>query len=585
MCGIIAYKGKNDAVDFILEGLKKLEYRGYDSWGIAVKDNSTLNVAKKTGKIGLVSKKEVGLKKSSMGMGHTRWATHGGVTIKNAHPHLDCEKKIAVVHNGIIENYQELKKKLKGHTFVSESDTEVLPHLIEENIKLGLKDALRKAVKKIDGRSAVVAMNVDSDEIIAVRKGSPLIVGVADDGYFIASDVPAFLKHTNKVMYIDDGEMVVINKKPTFYRVDTGEEIKKRVIEIDWEAEQAEKKGYEHFLIKEIMEQKETLIKAINQPEDKIMKIADEINKAKGTFFVGCGTAGKVCLASEYFFSKIAHKHVNACFASEFPNYHHFLTDKTLMITISQSGETADVLEAIEAAKKENVKIVSLLNVFGSSMMRCSDDYLMINAGVEQAVASTKATTAQMAVVMLLAYASVGKLKEGKRVLMNAASSVNDMLNPRYEGYIKKLAQKVYKRNDMFIIGRALNYPMALESAIKIQEVSYINAQGFAGGELKHGPIALISEGTPCIALVPNDETKKDMLSNAIEIKARGGYIIGISPENNEIFDYWIKVPDAGDASPIVNLVPVQLLAYHLAMLLGRDPDKPRNLAKSVTVK
>jgi glucosamine--fructose-6-phosphate aminotransferase (isomerizing) len=276
---------------------------------------------------------------------------------------------------------------------------------------------------------------------------------------------------------------------------------------------------------------------------------------------------------------------VNFCFGSEFPNYHHFLKPNTLMITISQSGETADVLEAVEVATKEGVKVISLVNVMGSTLDRVSDHTFLINAGPEKAVASTKATTAQLALVTLLAYASAGRLEEGKRLLMETASAVNDMLNPRYEDHIKNLAEKICGQENIYIIGRSLNYPMALESAIKIQEVSYIHAEGFAGGELKHGPIALIGKGTPCIALVANDEVKKDIISNSMEIKSRGGYIIGISPENNEIFDYWIKVPDSGVASPIVNIIPVQILAYHLAVLRGCDPDYPKNLAKSVTVK
>jgi len=387
-------------------------------------------------------------------------------------------------------------------------------------------------------------------------------------------------------MYLDDHQMAVIRKDSImFFNLLDGNEIQKRIVTIDWNAEQAKKGDYPHFMIKEIMEQKETIKRAINQDEEDIQRIAAEINKAFGTFFIGCGTAGKVCLTGEYIFSKVAKKHVNFCFGSEFPNYHYFLKPETLMITISQSGETADVLEAVEVAKKEGVKVISLVNVMGSTLDRISDHTFLINAGPEKAVASTKATTSQLALVTLLAYATAGKLEEGKRLLMETASAVNDMLNPRYEEHIRRLAERIKDEQNIYIIGRSLNYPMALESAIKIQEVSYIHAEGFAGGELKHGPIALIGKGTPCIALVANDEVKHDIISNAMEIKSRGGFIIGISPENNEVFDYWIKVPDAGNASPIVNIIPVQILAYHLAVLRGCDPDYPKNLAKSVTVK
>lgn len=586
MCGIIAYKaynGEENAAEVVLQGLKNLEYRGYDSWGIAAVSGGEFKVEKKVGKIS--EAKGISIGKSRLAIGHTRWATHGGVNEKNAHPHFGCKEEIAVVHNGIIENHQELRKSLGKHNFVSDTDTEIIPHLIEENIALGFEEAVKKTAKLLKGRSGFVALSRKDSKIVAVRKGSPLIVGIGKDEVFVASDVTAFLEHTNKVMYIDDGELVVVNEKPKFYNIETGKEVEKRVIEIDWKVGKAEKEGRKHFLIKEIMEQKRTIKDAINQDDEKIMKVADEIKKAFGTFLVGCGTAGKVCHTSEYFFSKVADKHINYTVASEFPNYEHYLTDKTLMIAVSQSGETADVLEAIETAKKKKVKVISLLNVFGSTMMRMSDDVFMINAGIEKAVVSTKATTAQLAVMLLLAYATAGKLKEGKILLLNTAAQVNDMLNPRYENHIKKLAEKLKEAKNAYVIGRSVNYPMASEAAIKLMETCYIHAQGFAGGEMKHGPIALIEKGEPCIVLVANDESKDEIISNATEVKARGGYIIGISPDNNEVFDYWIKVPDVGVASPIVNIIPIQMLAYHIAVLRGLDPDKPRNLAKSVTVK
>lgn len=582
MCGIIGYRGERNASDIVINGLKKLEYRGYDSWGVALKKEGIL-LKKETGKVGNFNDP---LPECNLAMGHTRWATHGGVTRENAHPHFSCNKEVVIIHNGIVDNFQELKEELsKDHKFVSQTDTELIAHLIESYLHKGYEEAIFEAVKKIEGRYAILVMFKDCNKLIAARRGSPIIVGVEDSGYFIASDIPAFLKYTNQVMYIDDNEMVVIDDGIRFFNLDSKREIKKRLIDIDWKAEESEKEGYEHFMIKEIMEQKSTIKKAINQDEYKLLYIANKINNAFGTYLVGCGTAGKVCHTGEYFFSRIAGKHVNFAFASEFTNYHRFLTKGGLMISVSQSGETADVLEAIEVAKKKKVEVISLLNVFGSSMMRQSDYSFMINAGPERAVASTKATTAQLTLLMLLAYACANKLDEGKKVLIEAASKVNDMLNPRYAEHIKKLADAIHLKENIYIIGRGLNYPMALEAAIKIQEVSYIHAEGFAAGELKHGPIALISENTPCIVFVANDENKKDVLSNAMEIKARGGYVIGVGPENNTIFDYWIKVPDVGDASPIVNIIPIQILSYYLAVLRGVDPDKPRNLAKSVTVK
>lgn len=595
MCGIIGYVGDSLAAPVIFESLKRLEYRGYDSYGFATLENKNFFVKKESGRIsGLdfsgISERLPGM----MGIGHSRWATHGKVSAGNSHPHADCEGNILVVHNGIIENYQKLREELrkKGHEFRSDTDTEIIPHLIEEHGSLGFEASVKKAVSRLKGRYAIAAMDRNSEKIIGVRKGSPLIVGVNDSEsekeFFLASDIPAFLDHTNNVMYLDDEEMVVMERKPRrirFCSIRDGSEIRKRLVNIGWDPGQAEKNGFEHFMMKEIMEQKDTIRRAINQNDKDIGNIAGEINNAFGTFFTGCGTAGNVCLAGEYIFSKVARKHINFVVSSEFPNYHHFLSDKTLLIAISQSGETADVLEAVEAAKKKNVRIISLVNVMGSSLDRKSDHSFLINAGPEKAVASTKAATSQLALVTLLAYACAGRLNEGRRLLIETASKVNDMLNPRYEEHIRRLAEKIQKRDSMYIIGRSLNYPMALESAIKIQEVSYIHAQGFAGGELKHGPLALIDKGTPCIVMVAEDEVKDDVISNAIEIKSRGGYIIGIAPSNNEVFDYWIRVPDVGDASPIVNIIPVQILSYHLAVLRGHDPDYPKNLAKSVTVK
>ncbi len=601
MCGIIAYAGSKLAANVVLEGLKKLEYRGYDSWGIVALTDKTENaerpfsVIKRVGKIGEISWDYVSEAingENHIAAGHTRWSTHGGVTEQNAHPHLDCSGKIAVVHNGIVDNHQEIRAGLGSHKFLSKTDTEVIPHLIEEIMSedgLDFVAAIRKAANTLKGRSAFVAINSEKGQMVAARKGAPLILGMhenSNEEFFVASDVTAFLDYTNKVMYLDDNEMAVVDGgQLAFFSLGTGKEVVKRIVEIHWHRGSTEKEGYDHFLIKEVMEQKHTIAAAINQDDAKILAVANEVKNAFGTFLVGCGTAGKTCVVGEYLFSKIARKHINSVVASEFANYKHYLTPKTLMIAVSQSGETADVLEAIEVAKSRNVRVVSLLNVFGSTMMRVSDDFFMVNAGAEMAVVSTKATTAQLAVLTLLAYAAAGKLQEGKLLLMNTAGAVNDMLNPRYEEHIKELALQMVDKKDVFIIGRGLNYPIALEAAIKLQETCYIHAQGFAGGELKHGPLAMIEDGTACIAIVANDETKQDMISNAAEVRARGGYIIGIAPENNEVFDYWLKVPDVGNASPIVNIIPVQILAYHIAVLRGINPDFPRNLAKSVTVK
>ena len=598
MCGIFGYVGKRkDATVMAVDGLKSLEYRGYDSWGVAWKKGDVLCHKKEIGKISGVDGSTLS---SDCGLviGHTRWATHGGVTAANAHPHFNEEGTIAVVQNGIFENYQELRDELKakGHVFVSETDTEVAPHLIEEYLKEtnDFARAVQMACRRFTGRYAIVAIHADSNVLVAARTGSPLIVGVqkpvgpsdADGGYFVASDTPAFMRHTRTVQYLDDGEMVVTDGKTVlFCDIYTGAEKPKREIEITWTAEQAEKGDYAHYMLKEIMDQKECVARAVNQNEDEIRTIADAIKNARGTFLVGCGTAHKACAAAEYFFSVVAEHHVNVVPASEFTVYHHFLKPESLLIVVSQSGETADVLEAMRVAKSKGSKVLAIVNVKGSSIDRAADYTLLIHAGPERAVAATKSFANQLAVLLLVAHALAGKLQEGKKLLLETASMINDMLNPRYAERIERLSEKVNTEEDMYIIGKSWNYPLALESAIKIQEVSNVHAEGFAGGELKHGPIALIDKGTPCVVLAGNDETLPDILSNAIQLKARGGFVIGIAPDNNEIYDEWIKVPDAGPAQPIVNVIPIQILSYFLAVQRGKDPDMPRNLAKSVTVK
>lgn len=588
MCGIFGYVGKRDnGPELVVKGLQKLEYRGYDSWGVAADLGNELFIEKKVGKISEVKLNAFSEKKSTISIGHTRWATHGGVTDVNAHPHFSTDKKVAVVHNGIIENYQEIREELGRENFISETDTEVIPQLISKHMQagMGFKEAVQATCKRLEGRYAMVAMVAGEKHLIAARRGSPLIVGVGDGEFFLASDIPAFLEYTQDVNYLDDNEMVILDGKVEFMNIDTGAPISKRLVNIDWKAESAEKGEYDHFMLKEIMEQKDTILRAINQDTDEIMHIAQTIKNARGTFLSGCGTAGKVCMAAEYFFSIIAERHVNFAPASEFPIYHHFLKPESLLIVVSQSGETADVLEAMDVAKKKGAKVLSIVNVESSTIARNSDFSLHIKAGPEKAVASTKAATSQMALFLLITTAMQSQLQEGRRLLAEVAGQINDMLNPRFLTYIKEVAEKIQGHDDLYIIGKAENYPMALEAAIKIQEVSYIHAEGFAAGELKHGPIALITKGTPCITMIANDEVKSDVINNTIELKARGAHIIGISPEKHEVFDEWIKVPDVGVASPLVNIIPVQLLAYYLGVLRGLDPDMPRNLAKSVTVK
>ncbi len=591
MCGIFGYIGsRTDAGSVVVKGLKNLEYRGYDSWGVVLKkSDGTLRTEKDIGKIGSVNPASFD-DSSSLAIAHSRWATHGGVTKENAHPHFSCDRRIAVVHNGIIENFHELRDELKqkGHMFQSETDTEVIPHLIEEHLRKGLslEEAVRVSCLTFKGRYAILVMDKESNGLVAARTGSPLIVGVGTSEFFIASDIPAFIEHTRIVQYIDDGELVCVqNGTIRFSSLVSGEEKLKRNVLIDWEVKDADKGEYEHFMMKEIMDQKETIRRAMHQDEEQILTIAKAIETCLGCILTACGTAGKVCMVADYFFSVIAKRHVNFAPASEFPIYHHFLKPESLIIVVSQSGETADVLEAMSVAKKAGSKVLAITNAEGSSIARAADYTLLINAGPEKAVASTKAATGQMAVLLLIAHAVAGKLDAGRQLLLDTGGQINDMLNPRYTDHIQSIAAQIASHENMYIIGKGWHYPIALESAIKIQEVSYIHAEGFAAGELKHGPIALIEKDTPCIALMGNDEFTSDMISNIMELKARGAMIIGVGPTKHSVFDQWVKVPDVGSAQPIVTIIPVQILAYFLAIHRGRDPDMPRNLAKSVTVK
>lgn len=601
MCGIFGYVGTRQADVALMTywGLRDLEYRGYDSWGIAALTDEGVYARKSIGKISDTNDREFRGVSGKVAIGHSRWATHGGVSEANAHPHFNRDKTIAVVHNGIVENHEELRAFLlskldaqhANELFVSETDTEVIPHLIDYFIGEGhsFEAAFVEAGKMLEGRYAIVVMKKDEPFVLAMRDGSPLVIGEGtggNAGYYLASDVPAFIDYTRKVYYPNDGEYVKVTGD-TFITRDLKQQkkIDPTWRTIEWDKASATKEGYPHYMLKEILEQPLALDKAIRQDDAKLRAVASAIKSATQTFFIGCGTAAKMAKLGELYAAKIGGVLAFSFVGSEFATYEQFLGKKTVVLAVSQSGETADVLETLRAGKKRDAKIFSLLNVVGSSIDRMSLQSLFINAGPEIAVASTKAATAQIAVLILLAHALSGKLAEGKHLMRSVVRDIKAWLTPDLTHELKKIAETLKDTNDIYIIGRGLNAPIAHEAAIKIQEVSYIHAEGFFGGELKHGPIALIQKGTPVLALVPNDETKRDMESNAHELKSRGAYVIGIAPENNKIFDEWIPVPDLGIASPLASLIPIQILAYHLAVLRGNDPDKPRNLAKSVTVK
>lgn len=589
MCGIygIINDKKNQAAQTVLEGLKKLEYRGYDSWGVAVipLNSNEINVDKHIGKIG---EAKTDLPKGLIALGHTRWATHGGVTDRNAHPHLDCNKKIAVIHNGIVENYQEIKGDLlkKGHQFISETDTEVIAHLIEEVSKSKkINEAIFETFKLLRGSNAIAVLDYDSQTIIACRNGSPLVVGLGKNQYFLASDVPAFLKETNKVYFLEDGDAVVLsNSGIKLFDLKTEKEKKLVSQTLDWKLEDAEKGGFPHFLLKEIYEQIKTIPKTASINEKEIKIIADKIKSGYKVVLTGCGTASYCTLATRYFFARQGVE-AQAIPSYEFIPFSKFVDKKTLVFAISQSGETADTLIAVREAKKRGAEIVAVVNARGSTLERLADVVLSVGAGPEIAVVSTKAFTSQLSTLYLLTTAVANRYKEGREKIVNLGKTLKDWLSPALINQLIDTAKKLMNEEHMYLIGKHLNYPATLEFALKIKETSYIHAEPFAAGELKHGVITLIQKGTTCFVLASDDEVKDEVLSSAAEIKARGGLIIGVSPFNAHEFDTFIKTPDLGELTIFGNIIVGQLLGYYLGFGRGADPDKPRNLAKSVTVK
>jgi len=589
MCGIfgIINDKKNQAANTVLDGLKKLEYRGYDSWGISIIDEgkNQIQVDKHIGKIG---EAKTNLPPGKIALGHTRWATHGGVTDNNAHPHLDCTKKIAVIHNGIVENYQELKEELlvKDHKFISETDTEVIAHLIEEKSKSkSIKEAIFETFKLLRGSNAIAVLDFTSQAIIACRSGSPLVVGMGSDQYFLASDVPAFLKETNKVYFLNDGDAVVLsNSGIKLFNIETGKE--KNLIPqiLDWKLEDAEKNGFPHFLLKEIYEQLKTIPKTTSINEKQIKELSEKIKSGYKVILTGCGTASYCALATKYFFAQIGID-AQAIPSYEFMPFSKFIDEKTIVFAISQSGETADTLIAVKEAKKRGAEIIAVINARGSTLERLADTVLSVGAGPEIAVVSTKAFTSQLATLYLLTTAVTDRLEEGKVKIINLGKVLTKWLDVQSIKRLVSLAKRLMDEEHIYLIGKHINYPATLEFALKIKETSYVHAEPFSAGELKHGVITLIQKGTPCFVLASNDEVKDEVLSSAAEIKARGGLIIGVAPFESNEFDVLIKTPDLGDLTVFANIIVGQLLGYYLGVGRGADPDKPRNLAKSVTVK
>lgn len=612
MCGIVGYCGPRRVVPVVLEGLRRLEYRGYDSAGIVYLEDGKLVKHRSAGKLSNLET-IIGdsiIAPSHVGLGHTRWATHGAPTTENAHPHSDCTGSLVVIHNGIIENYHSLREELKekGHLFSSDTDTEVLAHLIEENLDDDLVAAVKKATSQVEGSYAVgVLWTGMPDTLVAVRNQSPLVLGVSEqDGNFLASDIPALLPYTNQVVFMDDMELAILKADShQVFSLTTGEPVEKEIHTITWNSAMAEKAGFKHFMLKEIYEQPQAITNTVSGrinlqsgeitlPEIKLSQA--DLENIDRIFLVACGTSWHTAIVAKYWIEKYANIPVEVDIASEFRYRHLLINDRVLTISISQSGETADTLAGIRKAKQLGSKIITICNVVGSTMTREADGTIYTHAGPEIGVASTKAFTSQLAALFLFTLylgqkkkiISLEKSLEFGRELINIAGIIETEL-PRIQAEVKDLIENYYDSRDFLFVGRGLNFPIALEGALKLKEISYIHAEGYASGELKHGPIALIDKDMPVLALVPQDEVYQKSISNVEEIKARQGRIILIGTEGDShlknITDDVICLPKVHEAmNPILYTIPAQLLAYEIASRRGCDVDQPRNLAKSVTV-
>ncbi len=606
MCGIVGYNGKNKAVDILIDGLSKLEYRGYDSAGIAIRDKD-IKIIKSKGKIANLKEK---LEKEELngkcGIGHTRWATHGEPSENNAHPHISNDGNVTLVHNGIIENFHEIVLKLErhGYKFYSETDTEVLANIIDyyyKKYKMGPMDAINRTMVRVRGSYAIAVMFKDhKDEIWVARKESPMVIGVNDDGVYVASDVPAILNYTRNVYYIDNLETACLKKDKVIFYDLNGDEIKKELKEIKWDISVARKDGYEHFMIKEINEQSDVINKTINSfvNNNKIeFSIDDEILKGvSNIYIVACGSAYHVGVCASYVFEGLSRVPVKVDIASEFRYRNPILDKDGLVVIISQSGETADSLAALREAKKQGIKTLAIVNVVASSIAREADIVLYTLAGPEISVATTKAFSTQLIVCYLLAIKMAYlKKKINKEEYTRLIDEIKllpekvDLILDKSTKKIQKLASKFSNIKDAFYIGRGLDYAISLEGSLKLKEVSYIHSEAYAAGELKHGTISLIEDNTLVIGIVTQSNIYEKTISNLIEVKSRGGYIISIVPQNIDISDNAtndkIVIPSTDNYFyPSLSVIPLQLLAYYITVAKGLDVDKPRNLAKSVTV-
>ncbi len=607
MCGIVCYIGYKQAKPILIEGLKQLEYRGYDSAGLAIQGEEGIACEKATGKISALEGKINGIEmKGTVGIAHTRWATHGEPTVENAHPQIDSDKKVFVIHNGIVENYLSIKKRLakEGIRFASDTDTEVLAHLIGLNFEGDLSGAVRKAISQVEGTFGMAVLHADAPgEIVVARRGSPLILGISPEGNLAASDVSAMVRHTNQVVHLQDNEIAHITKDDFSISTAQAKPIQRIAETVEWKADDAELNGFPHFMLKEIYEQPETINNAMRgrlEPGEGVPRLGgiepawDMLKKCRHIVIVACGTSYYAGCVGRCMFEKLTEIDVEVELASEFRYRKLNFPPNTFIIALSQSGETADTLAAIREAKRKGASLLGIVNVVGSSISRETAAGIYNHAGPEIGVASTKIFTSQLVILTLLALLlgrhqslSLTEGIEAIRSLQKLPELARDVLSQA--NHIEAVAEKYYNRRNWLFIGRKFNYPIALEGALKLKEVSYIHAEGYASGEMKHGPIALINPEMPTVAIVPRDDMYEKMISNINEIKSRKGPVVAIVTKGDDkirdIADDVIEIPATLDfLNPILAVIPCQLLAYYCASFLGRDIDKPRNLAKSVTV-
>jgi len=607
MCGIVGYVGPRQAAGLLLEGLRRLEYRGYDSSGIAVVNGAGLTVMKQAGKLSALEKQlEGAMPKGSLGIGHTRWATHGAPTTPNAHPHTDQTGRIALIHNGIIENSGAIRRALeqRGHTFKSETDTEVLAHLVGECYNGNIEEAVAQALREVDGAYGIaVICSEEPDVLVAARKGSPLLVGVGENEWFVASDASAILAHTRSVVYLDDGEMVVLNRKGYHVRDLAATRIEKPVNRIEWDIATIERGGFSHFMLKEIFEQPDTVRNTMRGhllEEEGTSRVSglnltdDDIKRINRIVITACGTSWHAGLIGEYMLEELARIPVEVEYASEFRYRNPVVDDHTLVIGISQSGETADTLAAIREAKRRGARTVGVVNVVGSTIAREVDGGIYLHAGPEVGVASTKAFSSQVIALSLitLRFARLRNLSilQGRQIIQALRAlpeQVQQILDRADE--VEALAERFWRTNNALYLGRGVNFPVALEGALKLKEISYIHAEGYPAAEMKHGPIALIDENMPVVFIAPRDAVHGKIISNVEEVRARGGQVIAIKNDGDDqisrLATATFTIPETIDLlTPILAIVPLRPFSYYVALRRGCNVDQPRNLAKSVTV-